>query len=59
MTTINDSLINNSADLTGGAVYSTDVPSLDVTCPSGGKWDPVSGCASWTGNHVGTIGTAG
>ena len=52
ITSINDSLISNSAALTGGAIYSTDVLSLDVTCPSGQHLDLVSGCAAWTGNSV-------
>ena len=54
---LNDSLINNSAALTGGAIYSTHVPSLNVTCPSGQQMDPVHGCASWTGNQVHTVAT--
>ena len=57
ITSINDSLINNSAALTGGAIYSTHVPSLNVTCPSGQQLDPVHGCASWTGNQVHTVET--
>ena len=57
ITSINDSLINNSAALTGGAIYSTHVPSLNVTCPSGQQFDPVHGCASWTGNQVYTVAT--
>ena len=57
ITSINDSLINNSAALTGGAIYSTHVPSLNVTCSSGQQMDPVHGCASWTGNQISTVAT--
>ena len=57
ITSVNDFLINNSAALTGGAIYSTHVPSLNVTCPSGQQIDPVHGCASWAGNQVHTVAT--
>lgn len=53
ITSVNDSLTNNRVALTGGAIYSTDTLSLNVTCPSGQQLDLVSGCAAWTGNSVG------
>ena len=52
LSSTNDALVNNSAALTGGGIYSTDLLSLSVTCASGEPMDTMSGCASWTDNSV-------
>ncbi len=46
---------DNHADVAGGAVYATDMASLNLTCSSGLPGDDATGCPSpdWSGNTVG------
>lgn len=48
-------LVDNHADIAGGAVFATDMASLNFTCSNGMPWD-ATGCPSpdWSGNTVGT-----
>ena len=48
-------LVDNHADIAGGAVYATDMASLNFTCSSGLPGDDTTGCPSpaWSGNTVG------
>ena len=46
-------LIDNHADIAGGAVYASDMASLNFTCPNGPAWDDTKGCPAWNGNTVG------
>ena len=51
-------LVDNYADVAGGAVYATDMDSLNFTCSSGLPRDDTAGCpsADWSGNTVGMLG---
>lgn len=44
--------LNNFASLAGGAIYGTDLASLQMTCSDGTRADNESACASWVGNRV-------
>ncbi len=48
-------LVDNHADIAGGAVYASDMATLNFTCPNGSAWDDTLGCPSpaWSGNTVG------
>ncbi len=46
-------LVDNHADIAGGAVYATDMASFNFTCPNGSAWDDTTGCPAWSGNTVG------
>ncbi|KAL0038989.1 hypothetical protein WJX77_004333 [Trebouxia sp. C0004] len=48
-------LVDNHADIAGGAVYATDMASLDFTCSNKLPWNDTTGCPSpaWSGNTVG------
>ena len=48
-------LDDNHAEIAGGAVYATDLASLDFTCSSELPGDDTTGCSSsdWNGNTVG------
>ncbi len=48
-------LVDNHADIAGGAVYASDMASFNFTCPKGSAWDDTTGCPSpaWSGNTVG------
>jgi len=48
-------LVDNHADVAGGAVYATDMASLDFTCSNKLAWNDTTGCPSpaWSGNTVG------
>lgn len=49
---------NNSAGIAGGAVYATDMASLNFTCPNKLPWNNTKGCPSpiWSGNRVQPLG---
>ena len=49
-------LVDNHADIAGGAVYATDLASLNFTCPNGSAWDDTTGCLAWSGNTVSLVG---
>lgn len=49
---VGDSFVDNQAAVAGGAVYATDMASLNMTCSSGLPRDNVTGCPAWTGNTV-------
>lgn len=44
--------VNNYASVAGGAVYSTHMPSLNMTCRDGQKVDVTTGCPPWSNNTV-------
>lgn len=44
--------LNNFASLAGGAIYGTDLDSLQMTCSDGTRADHEGACASWVGNRV-------
>ncbi len=48
-------LVNNHADIAGGAMFATDVASLNFICSNELPWDDMTGCPSpaWSGNTVG------
>ncbi len=46
-------LVDNHADIAGGAVYATDMASLNFTCSNGSAWDDTTGCPAWSRNTVG------
>ncbi len=50
-------LVDNHADVAGGAVFATDKASLNMTCSNGLPLDFVAGCPSpaWSGNTVGCL----
>ena len=54
-------LVDNHAGIAGGAVFATDMASLNFTCSNGLPWDSTAGCPSpaWSGNTVGSGNTSG
>ena len=48
-------LVDNHANIAGGAVYATDMATLNFTCSNGLPGDDTTGCPSpsWSGNSVG------
>ena len=48
-------LVENHAEVAGGAMFATDVASLNFTCSSELPWDDMTGCPSpaWSGNAAG------
>jgi hypothetical protein len=48
-------LVDNHADIAGGAMFATDVASLNFTCSNEMPWDDTTGCPSpaWIGNAAG------
>ena len=55
---VGDSFVGNQASIAGGAVYATDMASLQISCSSGLSSNNVTGCSSpaWDGNAVQAIG---
>ena len=51
---VGDSFVGNQASVAGGAVYATDMASLQMSCSSGLPSNNVTGCSSpaWDDNAV-------
>ena len=51
---VRDSFVGNQASVAGGAVYATDMATLQMSCSSGLPINNVTGCSSpaWDGNAV-------
>ena len=47
-----DMLIHNTAAAAGGAIFSTDMDSMSVMCPSGESMQSAHGCDAWLDNDL-------